>query len=301
MYQISSRTRRQTDVFKIGGAYVREIGTEEITNLVTQLCQTANTDLGEDVVKALKGALVAEESPVGRECLQQLIENARIAATESIPICQDTGMAIVFVEYGQQVVIKDGDFAQSIHEGVRRGYKQGYLRSSVVGDPIDRVNTGDNTPAIIHTQIVPGDQLKITVAPKGFGSENMSRLKMLTPAEGIEGVKRFIIDTVSLAGANPCPPIVVGVGIGGSMEMVALLAKEALLREVGTPNPNLRLADLETELLTAINGLGIGPQGLGGRCTALAVNVITYPTHIAGLPVAVNISCHVTRHKSGTI
>jgi fumarate hydratase subunit alpha len=280
---------------------MREIAAEQITGLVARLCQTANTDLGNDVVKALKEAIRNEESQVGCDCLQKLIENAQIAASESIPICQDTGMAIIFVEYGQQVVIKDGDFAQAIHDGVRRGYKEGYLRNSVVADPLERVNTGDNSPAVIHTRIVPGEQLKITVAPKGFGSENMSRLKMLTPAAGIEGVKQFIVETVSLAGANPCPPIVVGVGIGGSMEMAALRAKEALLREIGTLNPNESLVGLERELLHLINELGIGPQGLGGRCTALAVHVNTYPTHIAGLPVAVNISCHVTRHKSGVI
>ncbi len=280
---------------------MREIAAEQITTLVAQLCQTANTDLGNDVVKALRDALQFEESQVGCDCLQRLIENAQIAAAESIPICQDTGMAIVFVEYGQQVVIKDGDFAQAIHEGVRRGYKEGYLRNSIVADPLERVNTGDNTPAVIHTRIVPGDQLRITVAPKGFGSENMSRLKMLTPAAGIEGVKKFVIETVSIAGANPCPPIVVGVGIGGTMEMAALLAKGALLREIGSPNSNPSLAELESELLRTINELGIGPQGLGGRCTALAVHAGVYPTHIAGLPVAVNISCHVTRHKSGVI
>jgi fumarate hydratase subunit alpha len=284
-----------------GGACVREISSEQIINLVACLCQEANTSLGQDVVNALTKALATEESPVGRECLQRLIENAKIAAAESMPICQDTGMAIVFVEYGQQVMIKDGDFAQAIHEGVRRGYQQGFLRKSVVQDPLNRVNTGDNTPAIIHTQIVVGDRIKITVAPKGFGSENMSRLVMLTPADGLEGVKKFIVDTVSLAGANSCPPIVVGVGIGGSMEKAALLAKEALVREIGTFNKNPLLVELETELLTAINNLGIGPQGLGGRCTALAVHVNTFPTHIAGLPVAVNISCHVTRHKNGII
>ncbi|HBF36013.1 MAG TPA: fumarate hydratase [Firmicutes bacterium] len=280
---------------------MREIVAEQITDLVARLCQTANTDLGNDVMNALSKAYQTEESPVGKDCLQRLIENAKIAAAESMPICQDTGMAIVFVEYGQEVVIKDGDFAQAIHEGVRRGYTGGYLRGSMVQDPLQRVNTGDNTPAVIHTRIVSGEHLKIIVAPKGFGSENMSRLKMLTPAEGIEGVKKFIIETVSLAGANPCPPIVVGVGIGGSMEMAALLAKEALLREIGTPNSKQDLINLESELLVSINDLGIGPQGLGGRCTALAVHVMTYPTHIAGLPVAVNISCHVTRHKSGTI
>jgi fumarate hydratase subunit alpha len=280
---------------------VREITVEQISSLVAELCQTANTDLGDDVMKALTNALAAEESPAGRACLQRLIENAGIAAAESLPICQDTGMAVIFVEYGQEVVIKDGDFAQAVHEGVRRGYKAGYLRKSVVSDPLERINTGDNTPAVIHTRIVPGDRLKITVAPKGFGSENMSRLAMLTPAQGVEGVKRFIIDTVSAAGANPCPPIVVGVGIGGTMEMAAILAKEALLRDLGSANNKPYLVQLEKELLQTINDLGIGPQGLGGRSTALAVHLNTYPTHIAGLPVAVNISCHVTRHKSGKI
>jgi fumarate hydratase subunit alpha len=285
----------------IGGTEMREIFSEQIINAVAHLCLEANINLGEDVFKALKKALQIEESPVGRECLCRLVENAEIAKAESVPICQDTGMAIVFIEYGQEVVVKDGNFVDAINEGVRRGYRQGYLRKSVVKDPFERVNTGDNTPAIIHTQIVPGDQLKITVAPKGFGSENMSRLVMLTPADGIEGVKKFIVETINLAGANPCPPIVVGVGIGGTMEMAALLAKEALVRELGTVNKNPLLADLETELLTAVNNLGIGPQGLGGRCTALAVHVNTFPTHIAGLPVAVNISCHVTRHKSGIL
>jgi fumarate hydratase subunit alpha len=280
---------------------MREIFTGQIIHLVARLCREANTSLGKDVLNSLARALEQEESEVGRECLKRLIDNATIADAESVPICQDTGMAVIFVEYGQQVVIKDGDFAQSINEGVRLGYQQGYLRKSVVRDPFDRVNTGDNTPAIIHTKIVPGDKIKITVAPKGFGSENMSRLSMLTPAEGIEGAKKFIVETVGLAGANPCPPIIVGVGVGGTMEMAALLAKEALLREIGTKNPDSMLFDLEAELLTAINNLGIGPQGLGGRCTALAVHVLAYPTHIAGLPVAVNISCHVTRHKSGEI
>ena len=280
---------------------MREIAAEQITDLVAELCRTANTNLGNDVVTAFNKAIQLEESQVGRDCLQRLAENAQIAAAESVPICQDTGMAIVFVEYGQQVVVTGGDFTEAIDEGVRRGYQEGYLRKSIVRDPLERVNTGDNTPAVIHTRIVPGEQLKITVAPKGFGSENMSRLQMLTPAAGIEGVKKFVVETVSLAGANPCPPIVVGVGIGGSMEMAALIAKEALLREIGTGNPNKKMAVLESELLRRINDLGIGPQGLGGRCTALAVHVNTYPTHIAGLPVAVNISCHVTRHKSGII
>ena len=280
---------------------MREIETGTISDLVARLCREANTNLGSDLHEALEKAMAAEESPVGRECLRNLIDNAAIAREEGMPICQDTGMTVIFVEYGQEIVVRGGEFSAAIQEGVRRGYREGYLRKSVVADPFNRVNTGDNTPAVIHTRIVPGTQLKITVAPKGFGSENMSRLAMLTPAQGVAGAKQFIVETVSLAGANPCPPIVVGVGIGGTMEKAAQLAKEALLREIGTANPEPSLAALESELLSAINKLGIGPQGLGGRCTALAVHINTYPTHIAGLPVAVNISCHVTRHKTGVI
>lgn len=288
-------------VCKIGAVKMREIKVEQIVSLVADLCQEANFVIGDDLYASLQQALTREESPVGIECLRGIIENAQIARKERIPICQDTGMAVIFVEYGQEVVVSGGSFEAAINEGVRQGYRQGYLRKSVVGDPLNRVNTGDNTPAVIHTRIIPGDRLRITVAPKGFGSENMSRLVMLTPAQGVEGVKRFVVETVSLAGANPCPPIVVGVGIGGTMEQAALLAKEGLLREIGTCNPDPVLAELEAELLTKINDLGIGPQGLGGRCTALAVHINSFPTHIAGLPVAVNISCHVTRHKSGVI
>ena len=280
---------------------MREIAVEQITGLVARLCREANIFLGTDIVAALEKGYQAEESPVGRECLRNVITNAEIARNESMAICQDTGMAVIFIDYGQEVVIRGGDFMAAIHEGVRRGYREGYFRSSVVRDPLDRVNTGDNTPAVVHTRIVPGDKLKVTVAPKGFGSENMSRLAMLTPAQGLPGVKQFIIETVSLAGANPCPPIVVGVGIGGTMELAALLSKTALLREVGSANQDPALAKLESELCDELNELGIGPQGLGGRCTALAVHIITHPTHIAGLPVAVNISCHVTRHRSGVI
>jgi fumarate hydratase subunit alpha len=280
---------------------MRAISTERITELVARLCQEANFELGKDIFDSLQHALEAEESPVGAECLRGIVQNAEIAAEERIPICQDTGVAVVFVEYGQEVVVAGGDFAAAIHEGVRKGYREGFLRKSMVGDPLQRVNTGDNTPAVIHTKIVAGDRMTITVAPKGFGSENMSRLAMLTPAQGVAGVKRFVVETVNRAGANPCPPIVVGVGIGGTMELAALMAKEALLRDIGAVNPDTRLAELEQELLTAINRLGIGPQGLGGRSTALAVHINAYPTHIAGLPVAVNISCHVTRHKSGVI
>jgi fumarate hydratase subunit alpha len=280
---------------------LREISTEQITGLVAKLCREANLFLGEDINAAVQKACEYEESPVGRECLRGIIENAQVARLESLPICQDTGIVVIFVDYGQEIIISGGDFTTAIDEGVRRGYRDGYFRGSVVGDPFDRKNTGDNTPAVIHTRIVPGDKIRITVAPKGFGSENMSRMAMLTPAQGLAGVEKFVIETVNLAGANPCPPVVVGVGVGGTMEMAALLAKQALIRNVGSVNFDPVLAGLEAGLLAAINKLGIGPQGLGGRCTALAVHLLTYPTHIAGLPVAVNISCHVTRHRMGSI
>lgn len=280
---------------------MREIAVEQIIEVVSGLCRDSNINLGADIESGLEQALTKEESPVGRECLRGIIENAKIARSEGIPICQDTGMAVVFVEYGQEIIIRDGGFQEAINEGVRRGYREGYLRKSVVADPLKRVNTGDNCPAVIHTEIVPGDRLRITVAPKGFGSENQSRLGMLTPAQGREGVKQFIIETVSLAGASPCPPLVIGVGVGGTMEMAALLSKKALLRELGTENPDSYWGGLEAELLKEINDLGIGPQGLGGAVTALGVHIIPYPTHIAGLPVAVNISCHVTRHQSAVL
>ncbi len=280
---------------------MREITVEQITELVARLCREANISLGQDIVTALQKAYDMEESPVGRNCLRSAIENAQIARKESMAICQDTGVVVVFMDYGQEVTVRGGDISEAINEGVRRGYQEGYFRNSVVRDPLHRVNTGDNTPAVVHTRIVPGDKLTITVSPKGFGSENMSRLVMLTPAQGLQGVKEFILETVSLAGANPCPPVIAGVGIGGTMEMAALLAKRALLREVGTVNPDPFQADLEADFLLEINKLGIGPQGLGGRCTALAVHIMTYPTHIAGLPVAVNLSCHVTRHRTGSI
>ena len=276
---------------------MREIAVEQIIRGVAELCRESNINLGTDIESGLEKALTKEESPVGLECLRGLIANAKIARSEGIPICQDTGMAVVFVEYGQEIIIRGGGFQEAINEGVRRGYIEGYLRKSVVADPLKRVNTGDNCPAVIHTEIVPGDRLRITVAPKGFGSENQSRLGMLTPAQGREGVKQFIIETVSLAGASPCPPLVIGVGVGGTMEMAALLSKKALLRELGTENPDPYWADFEAELLKKINDLGIGPQGLGGVITALGVHINQYPTHIAGLPVAVNISCHVTRHQ----
>ncbi|NLW48509.1 MAG: fumarate hydratase [Firmicutes bacterium] len=280
---------------------MREIAAERITNVVADLCRESNINLGEDISRSLEKALAREESPVGRECLRGIIDNAKLARAEGLPVCQDTGMAVVFVEYGQEVIIKGGDFLEAINEGVRRGYCEGYLRKSVVNDPLQRVNSGDNCPAVVQVEIVSGATFRITVAPKGFGSENQSRLGMLTPAQGREGVRQFIVETVSLAGANPCPPLVVGVGVGGTMEMAALLAKKALLRELGTENPDPFWAEFEAELLEEINDLGIGPQGLGGRNTALAVHINPYPTHIAGLPVAVNISCHVTRHKSAEL
>jgi len=280
---------------------MREIAAEEITRVVAELCQEANFYLGEDLIAALKDGLAQELSPVGQECLRCLLDNAELAREERMPVCQDTGMAVVFADLGQEAMVVGADFNQAIEEGVRRGYREGYLRKSVVNDPLDRVNTGDNTPPVVHLRIVPGDRLTLTVAPKGFGSENMSALKMLTPAQGVEGVKRFILDTVLQAGGNPCPPVVVGVGIGGTMEMAAILAKRALLRPVGSSHANPFYAGMERELLAAINQSGIGPQGLGGRITALGVNIETYPTHIAGLPVAVNISCHVTRHRRRTL
>ena len=273
------------------------IEAQEITKAVAKMCKEANYFLGNDIVEAYKKALEREERQVAKEILEQLIENAEIARKEEMPICQDTGMAVVFVELGQEVEIEGGNLEEAINVGVSKGYKEGYLRKSVVDGPLDRENTGDNTPAVIHTEVVPGDELKITVAPKGFGSENMSRIKMLKPADGKEGVKEFVLNTVEEAGPNPCPPIIVGIGIGGTFEKAALLAKKSLLRPVGSANEEEKIAKLEEELLAKVNELDVGPQGFGGLTTALDVNVETYPTHIAGLPVAVNISCHVTRHK----
>lgn len=256
----------------------------------------ACTLLGEDVIQALEQARAGEESPVGREILDRIIENAQVAKAERIPLCQDTGMAIVFLEIGQEVHVEGGALSEAIHEGVRQGYRDGSLRKSVL-HPISRVNTGDNTPAVIHTEIVPGDRLKITMAPKGFGSENMSRVTMFPPSAGIEAVKDFVVQRIEESGGNPCPPIVVGVGIGGTFEKAALIAKKALLRPLGTANPDPLLAEIEEELLNRINNLGIGPMGLGGRTTALEVHVNTYPTHIASIPCAVNIQCHSCRHR----
>ena len=274
---------------------MREILAETITACVARLCVEANCRLPEDVENRIRTAREAEPWPQGQEILDRIIENFQLAHREEMPICQDTGMACVFVKLGQEVHVQ-GDINEAIHEGVRRGYRDGYLRKSVVRDPLDRVNTGDNTPAVITFELVPGDRIEITLAPKGFGSENMSRIAMLRPSDGVEGVKDFVVRTVEAAGPNPCPPIVVGVGIGGTFDRAALLAKKALIRSADRPNPDPYYAALEEELLEKINGLGIGPQGFGGKTTALAVNIETYPTHIAGLPVAVNINCHVTRH-----
>ena len=274
---------------------MREILAETITACVARLCVEANCQLPADVENRIRAAREAEPWPQGQEILDRIIENFEVARRENLPICQDTGMACVFVKLGQEVHVI-GDINEAIHEGVRRGYREGYLRKSVVRDPLDRVNTGDNTPAVINYELVPGDSIEITLAPKGFGSENMSAVKMLRPSDGVEGVKEFVLRTVEAAGPNPCPPIVVGIGIGGTFDRAALLAKKALIRNSDQPNPDPYYAALEEELLEKINQLGIGPQGFGGKTTALAVNIETYPTHIAGLPVAVNINCHVTRH-----
>ena len=281
--------------------FVREIEAARITDTVKRLCIQANVILPEDVKNCIIKRKSEENWAPAREILDRIEENFELAAAENVPICQDTGVACVFLEIGQEVHIAGGDITQAVNEGVRQGYAEGYLRKSVVRDPLDRVNTGDNTPAMIYYDIVPGDKIKINVAPKGFGSENMSQIKMLRPSDGIEGVKAFVLKAVEEAGPNPCPPIIVGVGIGGTFDKAALLAKKALLRETGTPSADPLYAKLEEELLEKINALGIGPQGFGGKTTALAVAVEHYPTHIAGLPVAVNINCHVARHKTEVI
>lgn len=280
---------------------IRTIRVEEITKNIKEMCIEANHFLSPDMAEAMKCAEKNEEAPLGKQILEQLQENLKIAGEDMIPICQDTGMAVVFLEIGQDVHLEGGALEDAVNEGVRQGYVEGYLRKSVVGDPLIRENTKDNTPAVLHTRIVDGDQVKIKVAPKGFGSENMSRVFMLKPAEGIEGVKDAVLTAVKDAGPNACPPMVVGVGIGGTFEKCALMAKEALSREVGSHSEIEYVKELEEELLTKINNLGIGPGGLGGTTTALAVNINTYPTHIAGLPVAVNICCHVNRHVIRTI
>jgi fumarate hydratase subunit alpha len=278
---------------------MREIGYEEIVDTVARLSMEASYYLGEDVWVALRRAREEEESPLGHEILDQILENAQIAAEEEMPLCQDTGMTAVYLKLGQDVRLVGGDLTEAVNEGVRRGYKEGYLRKSVVERPFStRINTQDNTPAVIHTEIVPGERVKITVLPKGGGSENMSYLKMLSPAAGRQGVIDFVVDSVDKSGANPCPPTIVGVGIGGTADKVMDLAKRSLLREVGAPHPDPEVAELERDILEAVNRLGIGPQGFGGRVTALAVHVETFPCHIASLPVAVNIQCHSARHKS---
>jgi fumarate hydratase subunit alpha len=276
---------------------MREIHVEEIRDNVAQICIDAAYNLSEDVLAAFDRAAETETSPAGREIIGLLKENARIAKEEHIPICQDTGIAIFFIEVGQDLRIKNGFLNDAINEGVRKGYKDGYLRKSVV-DPLNRRNTGDNTPAIIYTEVVPGNRLRISFMPKGAGSENMSVIRMLRPTEGVEGIRSFVLECVQKAGANPCPPVVIGVGIGGDFEKAALIAKKSLLRPVGSPNPRPELASLEEMLLRAVNKTGIGPEGLGGKVTAMAVHVESYPCHIASLPVAVNINCHAARHKT---
>lgn len=279
---------------------MREISAALITQTIAQLCVEANRNLPADVCQALRCAAQEETFAPARDILDLLVKNEGVARSTCIPVCQDTGMAVVFADVGQDVHIV-GDFEAAIHEGVKRGYVDGLLRKSVVGDPLRRVNTGDNTPAIIHTRLVPGDALTLTVAPKGFGSENMSRLAMLTPAAGVQGVKNFVLETVRLAGANPCPPMVLGIGLGGDFEQVAELAKRALMLPLDEGNPDPFYAALEQELLTAVNETGIGPQGFGGKTTCLGLHILQKPTHIAGLPVAVNVSCHVTRHATRTL
>lgn len=280
---------------------MRTIHTDQIIKTIRQMCIDANLHLSEDVQGAICGAIQTEKSPLGRQILEQLEENMDIAATEDIPICQDTGMAVVFLKIGQDLHIEGMNLEDAVNEGIRQGYVDGYLRKSVVRDPLQRENTKDNTPGIIHYEIVPGDKLTITVAPKGFGSENMSRVFMLKPADGIEGVKDAILTAVKDAGPNACPPMVVGVGVGGDFEKCAIMAKQALTRNVNERSKIPYVKEMEEELLQKINGLGIGPGGLGGTTTALAVNINTYPTHIAGLPVAINICCHVDRHVTEII
>ena len=276
---------------------MRIIKAQEITDTVARLCIEANCHLSQDIKDRLNEMYAGETWPQAKEILERIIENYGIADRENVPVCQDTGMACVFLKVGQEVYI-DGDLTDAVNEGVRRGYGEGYLRKSVVRDPLDRVNTGDNTPAMLYTELVPGDKLEITVAPKGFGSENMSQIKMLKPSDGLQGVKDFILKVVEDAGPNPCPPIVVGVGVGGTFDKAAFMAKKALMRSADERHPEPFWADLEKEMLEKVNALGIGPQGFGGKTTALCVNIEKCPTHIAGLPIAVNINCHVTRHKT---
>ena len=278
-------------------AYMREIDTKLISQAVSEMCINSNCLIGSDIKQAFTAAEKNESSSLGRNVLQTLLENADIAEDKMIPICQDTGMVVVFIELGQEARLVGGNIEDAVNEGVAKGYTEGYLRASVVADPIRRVNTKNNTPAVIHYRLVPGDQVRIIVSPKGFGSENMSALKMLKPSQGLDGVKDFIIETVRQAGPNPCPPVIVGVGIGGTMEKAALMGKESLLRPVGSVNSDPFWAEIEADLLTRINNLGIGPAGFGGLTTAMAVHIGVYATHIAGLPVAVNMGCHFTRHN----
>lgn len=280
---------------------MREIKAEAISQTVAQLCQEANFNLREDILSSLKSALKQEDSPRAREIIKVLLTNALIAEKERLPLCQDTGMATVFLAIGQEAMIVGGGLREAVNEGVRRGYREGYLRPSVVNDPLIRKNTGDNTPAVIHTEILAGDKLKVTMFPKGFGSENVSALAHLEPSQGKEGVKEFVLETVRRSRAKGCPPLIVGVGLGGTMEKAALLAKQALLRPLDSRHQEGHIAELEEEILKEVNRLGIGPQGLGGKTTALGVNIETYPTHLAGLPVAVNISCHALRQASKTL
>ena len=277
---------------------MREIQASMITDTIERLCIEANQVLPDDIKKSIQTCSSCEDGLIAFGILDNIIENYEIAENEQVPICQDTGMVCVFLEIGQDVHITGGDLSEAVDEGVRRGYANGYLRKSVVKDPVRRGNTGDNTPAMLYTEIVPGENIKITVGPKGFGSENMSAIRMFKPSAGIEGIKDFILETVETAGPNPCPPMVVGVGIGGTFDKAALLAKKALMRPVDTENEDPYYADLEKEMLEKINQLGIGPQGFGGKTTALGLNIETMPTHIAGMPCAINISCHVTRHKT---
>lgn len=283
------------------GIEMRTISVQEITRNIKEMCIEANYELSDDIKNAIYYHEETESNKLGKQILSQLKENMDIAENENIPICQDTGMAVVFMKIGQDVHFDGGSVEDAINEGIRQGYTEGYLRKSVVGDPIERVNTKDNTPGVIHYELVPGDKVELTVTPKGFGSENMSRVCMLKPADGIEGVKEAILETVRLAGPNACPPVVVGVGVGGTFEKCALLAKKALIRELGSHNPIPYVKDLEEEMLQKINTIGIGPGGLGGDTTALGINIETYPTHIAGLPVAINMCCHVNRHKTRVI
>ncbi len=275
---------------------MREISVHKITDALKEMSMTANYVLSNDVLDSLKDNLQSEESEIGKSVLSDIITNASIAKDKHVPMCQDTGMAVVFLEIGQDVHLVDGNLKDAVNEGIRQGYREGFLRKSVVGDPLIRENTKDNTPAVIHIDIVDGENVKIILAPKGFGSENMSRSKMLKPSDGIKGVEDFILETVSMAGPNPCPPIVVGVGIGGTLEKAALIAKKALTRDINKSNELKHISDLEARMIKEINNLGIGPQGLGGRTTALGINIDVYPTHIAGLPVVVNINCHAARH-----